>query len=170
MLQALKLPPALPYSQKRDEILIAALKEPELGRQLKLQLEKFGKPVKLFTSRLLRKDYLELVNRAKLTIFLPNKKEGEGFYLPALEAMALGSLVICPDCVGNRSFCLPNHNCFRPDYDSDSIINSVKIALELSAGEVERILANAHLTASKHNLMAEKEAFFNILTKVRELW
>jgi glycosyltransferase involved in cell wall biosynthesis len=165
-----QLPLALPYAQKKDEILIAAFKEPELGRQLKQQLEVFGKPVKLLTSRLLRKDYLELVNRAKLTIFLPNQKEGEGFYLPALEGMALGCLVICPDCIGNRSFCLQGHNCFRPDYDIDSIINAVKIALGLSPGEAERMLAKARVTASQHSLMAEKEGFFNILTKVRELW
>ena len=165
-----KLPRPLPYSQKRDEILIAALKEPELGRQLKQQLEVLDKPVNLLTSRLLRKDYLELVNRAKFTIFLPNKKEGEGFYLPALEGMALGSLVICPDCIGNRSFCLPGRNCFRPEYDLNSIINAVQNALKLSPGEVEEIFAKAKLTASQHSLMAEREAFLKILTNVNELW
>jgi len=165
-----KLPPALPYSQKRDEILIAALKEPDLGRQLKQQLEALGKPVKLLTSRLLRKDYLELVNRAKITIFLPNKKEGEGFYLPALEGMALGSLVICPDCIGNRSFCLPGDNCFRPEYDLNSIINAVQNALKLPPGEVKLLLANASKTASQHSLMAERETFLKVLTNVKELW
>lgn len=165
-----KLPPALPYSDKKDEILIAALKERELGRQLKQQLEGLGKSVNLLTGRLLRKDYLELVNRAKLTVFLPNYSEGEGFYLPALEGMALGSLVICPDCIGNRSFCLPGNNCFRPNYDLDSIINSVKSALKLSPGEVKTMSVNASKTASQHNLAVEREAFLEILTNVDELW
>lgn len=165
-----KLPPALPYSQKQDEILIAALKEPELGEQLKPKLEALGKPVNLLSHRLLRNDYLELVNRAKLTIFLPNHREGEGFYLPALEAMALGSLVICPDCIGNRSFCLPGNNCFRPDYGIESIVNSVKSALKLSPGEIKTILANASQTASQHNLVVEREAVLKILKNVRDLW
>ena len=59
--------------------------------------------------------------------------EGEGFYLPALEAMALGSLVICPDCIGNRSFCLPGRNCFRPNYDLNSVIDSVQSAEKAKA-------------------------------------
>ena len=42
--------------------------------------------------------------RARVTVLVPNPKEG--FYLPALEAMALGTIVVCPDCVGNRSFCV----------------------------------------------------------------
>jgi len=53
-------------------------------------------------------------------VFLPNQKEGEGFYLPALEGMAVGTLVIFPDCIGNRSFCLSGYNCFRPDYTTES--------------------------------------------------
>ena len=36
-----------------------------------------------------------------MTLFLPNQREG--VYIPGLEGMALGTLVVCPDCVGNRS-------------------------------------------------------------------
>jgi glycosyltransferase involved in cell wall biosynthesis len=99
---------------------IAALKEPEVGQELKQKLETIGQKVELLTTQLSRKDYLEQLNRATITVFLPNQKEGEGFYLPALEGMAVGTLVIFPDCIGNRSFCLSGYNCFRPDYTTES--------------------------------------------------
>ena len=41
---------------------------------------------------------LEQIARARVTLFLPNPREG--FYIPALEGMALGTLVVCPDCDG----------------------------------------------------------------------
>jgi glycosyltransferase involved in cell wall biosynthesis len=52
---------------------------------------------------------LNWINQAKITVFLPYR-DIEGFYMPALEGMALGTLVVCPDCIGNRSFCLPGYN------------------------------------------------------------
>ena len=47
--------------------------------------------------------------RARVTLYLPNRLEG--FYIPALEGMALGTLVVCPDSVGNRSYCRDGENC-----------------------------------------------------------
>ena len=68
----------------------------------------------MLTEHVPRDEFLDAMRRARVTLFLPN--EEEGFYLPALEGMALGTIVVCPDCVGNRSFCLPGVNAFRPDY------------------------------------------------------
>ncbi|HIC04437.1 MAG TPA: hypothetical protein EYO65_02785 [Nitrospirales bacterium] len=50
-------------------------------------------------------------------IFIGTPNETEGFYLAPLEAMASKVAVICPDVVGNRSFCLRDMTCLMPAYD-----------------------------------------------------
>ncbi|EAW33941.1 hypothetical protein [Lyngbya sp. PCC 8106] len=160
----------LPTAEKKEEILISAFKEPQLGFQLKQELQAQGKKVKLLFAQQSRSDYLCQLNRAKITIFLPNYTEGEGFYLPALEGMALGTIVICPDCIGNRSFCLPSYNCFRPDYNIKSILNAVEAASQLSVTQIERMVTKAQQTANQHSLVEEQQAFLEILENIENLW
>ena len=50
-------------------------------------------------------------------IFIGTPNRTEGFYLAPLEAMASEVAVICPNVVGNRSFCLPGVTCLMPTYD-----------------------------------------------------
>ncbi|HEY9866857.1 MAG TPA: glycosyltransferase [Candidatus Obscuribacterales bacterium] len=165
-----QIPESLDWDQKDYDILIAALKEPELGQELKQKLEITGQKVELLTHQLSRSDYLEQLNRAKITVFLPNQKEGEGFYLPALEGMAVGTLVICPDCIGNRSFCLPGYNCLRPDYRVESLLNAIQQALQYSQTQVKPLLTQAKKTANEHNLLKERQAFLEILNQIHEIW
>ena len=106
--------PASNGAKRNIDVLVAALKQPELGEELGRSLRRPGRRVEVLSKLLPRPEYLSLVQRARTTVFLP--KETEGFYLPPLEGMALGTLVVCPDCAGNRSFCLPEHNAFRPNY------------------------------------------------------
>ena len=56
----------------------------------------------------------------RVTLYLPNRLEG--FYIPAAEGMALGTLVVCPDAIGNRSFCRDGENCLMPPYEVDAIV------------------------------------------------
>jgi glycosyltransferase involved in cell wall biosynthesis len=105
---------------------------------------------------------------ARVSVLLPRAQEG--FYLPALEAMALGTLVVCPDCVGNRSFCLPGENAFRPGYTVDEIIASTEEALSLSAPQVARMCDRASATAATHSLERERGAFLDVLHAIDDLW
>ena len=50
-------------------------------------------------------------------IFIGTPNKTEGFYLAPLEAMASKVAVICPDVIGNRSFCLRDMTCLMPNYD-----------------------------------------------------
>ncbi|MGL5135262.1 MAG: hypothetical protein ACRC78_22250 [Planktothrix sp.] len=52
----------------------------------------------------------------------------------------MGTLVICPDCIGNRSFCLPGYNCFRPDYTVESLLRTIQQALQYSQTQVKPLL------------------------------
>jgi glycosyltransferase involved in cell wall biosynthesis len=90
--------------------------------------------------------------------------------LPALEGMALGTLVVCPDCIGNRSFCLPGHNAFRPDYNIDDIVRDAEAALALPPYEARQLRENAAKTAGEHTLSQEREAFLDVLHNIDQLW
>ena len=162
------LAPAIESARKRNDLVIAALKEPRLGRELAQRLEAMGHRCELLTERLPRAEFLARLNDARVTVFLPHRTEG--FYLPALEGMALDTLVVCPDCVGNRSFCLPGYNCFRPDYTLESVLDAAVAALAVPPAEREQMLNRARATAAEHTLTREREAFLAILENLSQIW
>ncbi len=150
-------------SRERDiPLLIAGPKEPEFARKLSGKLADMKVPHICLANSLPRRDFLSLLGRASVTIFLPLAKEG--FYLPALEGMAMGTLVVCPDCVGNRGFCLDGINCLRPDYDMDSILFACLEALRRHAnGSASEILARGLQQTQCHSLDRERRLFLEIL-------
>ena len=153
---------------ERDlDVLVAANKRPELGRNLAARLRREGRTVELVEDRIPRPDLIALMGRARVSVLVPNPKEG--FYLPALEAMAAGTVVVCPDCIGNRSFCLPGENCYRPAYDEDEIAAAAEAALrdEPVLGDLR---ARALATARAHDIALERTAFLDVLDRVEELW
>jgi glycosyltransferase involved in cell wall biosynthesis len=101
-------------------------------------------------------------------VAIPNPKEG--FYLPAVEGMAAGTLVVCPDCIGNRTYCLDGENSFRPDYDEAAIVAAGERALALEGAALDRMLRAGRETAHVHDLAGERAAFLDILDRVDELW
>jgi glycosyl transferase family 1 len=152
---------------RRDiDLLVFANKQPERGRAILDRIAGAGE-THIIEQRTPHAEVLELMARAAVTMFVPNPKEG--FYLPAIEGMALGTIVVCPDCVGNRSFCLDGENCLRPAYDEDAIVAAAQEALA-RRDELDGMLARAAQTARAHDLMAERGAFLQILERVDELW
>ncbi len=163
-----EIPVLHPHVSVGCDILIDAVKNPELGMKLLRSLAPLGLKAEVISSRLARANYLNRISRSKITIFLPHVTEG--FYLPALEGMATGTLVICPDCVGNRSFCRDGINCFNPSYTFDEIIASVRAALLLGPSDMEQIKNNARQTVSQHDISSERAAFLDILDHIDHLW
>lgn len=161
------LPPSDGAARDVD-VLIAATKRPALGEELERRLKRRGRRVKTLSKPLPRPEFLGLLQAARTTVFLPN--ETEGFYLPALEGMALGTIVVCPDCVGNRSFCLPGHNAFRPGYELEEVVRAAEAALALAPEQARRLRVNARRTAEEHSLRREREAFLDVLHNIEDLW
>jgi hypothetical protein len=167
---AVDIPPldtAHPH-ERRTDLLIAGLKQPVLAGRAAERLASPLRTLEVLTDHLPREDFLAAMRRARVTLFLPN--EDEGFYLPALEGMALGTLVVCPDCIGNRSFCLPGVNAFRPDYTFDEIIHAAESALALPDQDREMLVAHAGETARRHSPLAERVAFHQVLADLDALW
>lgn len=150
------------------DLLIAGLKQPVLAVSIADRLEAPGRTIEVLTDYVPRETFLTMMQSARATLFLPNLEEG--FFLPALEGMAVGTLVVCPDCVGNRSFCLPGVNAFRPNYRFDDVVRTTEAALTLPPAEATRLIANASDTARQHSLEAEREAFGRVLDNLDAMW
>jgi hypothetical protein len=160
--------PASNGATRDIDVLIVALKQHDLGEELGRRLRQPGRRIDVLSERLSRPEFLSRIQKAQTTVFLPN--ETEGFYLPALEGMALGTLVVCPDCVGNRSFCLPGHNAFRPNYAFEELVQAAESALALAPDQAQQIRTNAWQTAETHSLLRERQAFLDVLHNIDQLW
>jgi glycosyltransferase involved in cell wall biosynthesis len=162
------LPKVKPYEERTVDLLICGLKAPalakRLGELLSVEKVKFAS----LDDWVPRSAYLARLNDAKVTVMLPRKLEG--FYLPALEAMVCGAIVVCPDCLGNRDFCFDGVNCFRPRCEEQEIADAIKKAVHQTRDEATTMLQNAAQTVSEHLLERERASFLQILGRVDELW
>jgi hypothetical protein len=145
----------------QDKVLISGMKNPAFATDLALRLGDHGIPTELILEKLSRPEFLKRVASFQCVVTLPHEREG--FYLPALEAMGLGCLVICPDCLGNRDFCFNGVNSFRPNYRTDDIIQAVLQALRLAEADKQAILLAGQKTAHQHSLSRERETFYSFL-------
>jgi glycosyltransferase involved in cell wall biosynthesis len=157
-----------PSPVKEKDLFIAAMKQRKLGGDLLRRLKGSARRIDFLDRPVPRAEFLQRIGRARVTLFLPDPEEG--FYLPAIEGMALGSTVVCPDCVGNRSFCTSGENCFRPEHDPAAIEAAVRAALALSPPEETRLRDAARRTVEAHSLEGERTAFLALLRRLPELW
>jgi len=145
-------------------VFIGALKDPVLGVALAALLRARGHEVVLSEGWLPRNDYLAHLARAAVAVPLPHPTEG--FFLPGLEAMALGCPLVMPDCRGNGEYAVDGGNCLMPAAEPLALAEAVD---RLLADPVlaARLAAGGRQTAKKHSLAAERQAFDAVL---KELW
>ena len=95
----------------------------------------------------------------------------EGFYLPALEAMALSTVAVVPDCVGNRSFCRDGENCLMPALEVDALEAASQRALSMAdAGRMVSFEEAVQKTLSEHTLERERTSFHGIIENLDQIW
>ena len=162
--------PIIPDRTERPiQVLLCGFKAPDLAREIDRRLQADENvAVTPLLDWVPRADLLKRASEARIVVTLP--RPVEGFYLPALEAMASGAIVICPDCVGNRGFCTDAVNCFRPAYQADAIVASIYQALALSSPDAEKMRDNARSTVAEHSLERERSSFLNILNRIEDIW
>jgi hypothetical protein len=155
-------------SERKIPILIAGLKQPELAQALHAHLHQQGYTAQLLSTPHPRQEFLNYVQNAAITVFLPHQTEG--FYLPALEGMALGTLVICPDCIGNRSFCVPEQNCLQPSLNLVDLANAVLRAIYFTPEQRNSLMTHAKQMAYHYSIVREQTQFINIVREIKHLW
>ena len=135
-------------ARKEISAAIVAVKQPRLAEALGAALVRAGIDVDVI-HRCDRPVFLSRIARARVVVTLP--QEREGFYLPALEAMALGCLVVCPDAVGNRGYCEPGVNCLMPAaFTFEALLETAQAALSLPDGARAAMVLAARATARAH--------------------
>ena len=150
-------------SDQRDiPVLIAGLKNPAMAKSLSEILAHLGIQSVCLTRLLPRADFLRMLGRARVTVFLP--QIAEGFYLPALEGMAMGTLVVCPDCVGNRGFCIHGINCLQPSNHIEALGTACMDAFDrTNKGVSDEMIKRGQETARRHSLDLERDRYQSVL-------
>ena len=112
--------------------------------------------------------FLGLLAETKVAVCLPNPTEG--FYLPALEAMASGCVVVTLDAVGNRGFCRDGENCILARPGAEALASAAAHASRLSDAARDSLLAGAAETVAAHAPHVERKRFHAVLGDLDRLW
>lgn len=108
-------------------------------------------------------------NYKRSTIFLSTPLPEEGLYLPGLEAMAAGNLVLTPDAFGNRFYCDFDDNCCLVPYeDVEAYRARLKWAIEHWDGAVFEMRQKAYRRAADLGMQGEYTRFCNELERYRQ--
>ena len=148
--------------------MVVGYKRPELAASLSERLRRDGVEHDVLTRVLERGSFLAQLAETRVAVCLPHPTEG--FYLPALEAMARGCVVVTLDAVGNRSFCRDGENCIVAGQDAERLARAVGHAFWLSADARSGLLARAADTVTAHAPHVERSRFHAVLRDVDGLW
>lgn len=162
------LPPSRPPEERDVDCLVLAVKEPDLGAAVARRVEADGHRVELLIRPVPRASLLATMARSRVAVCLP--KAEEGFYLPALECMALEAVVVCPDCVGNRSFCRDGETCFVPRRSEVAIAEAARAALAATDQDVAGMRRAGRREALGRDLAHERARFHAVLADLDRLW
>ena len=156
------------YGGRHFAVTILGYKSPDLARALSGRLNAEGIDHLLLRKLLDRSTYLGLLAESRVAVCLPYAEEG--FYLPALEAMAAGCLVVTLDCIGNRGFCRHNVNCLVAEGCAESLYGMAKKALGMPEQERGRMHRGAREAAAEHSLDVERTRFHAVLGEIDRIW
>lgn len=153
--------PAMASEGARNGVFIDGIKQPALAAELACVLRAQGRPVVLCERPMAREQYLTAMAQARVAVCLPHASEG--FYLPGLEAMALGCASVVPDCVGNRAYLEPGRNALAPPLQCGPLADAVR---QLDDEALRAHLAAAgRATAARFTLARERAAFHDLLAR-----
>lgn len=108
-----------------------------------------------------RAAHVAAVWASAILVTLPNPVEG--FYLPPLEGMAAGCVVVCPDVDYNRGHCIDGETCLQPAFgDVDAHVEAVLRGLR-DAALRKHLIAGGAAMARRHSMRRERSAFHAML-------
>jgi hypothetical protein len=162
------LPVPRAAGERDTHVLVAGAKQPDLARRVAERLRAPGRRVVVLDGRVPRSLFLAWLARTRVAVLLPNAREG--FYLPALESMALGAATVVPDCVGNRGYCLHGISALVPPAAENALAQAAEHALRMDGEESGRLAAGARAVVARHSAERERRAFLDVLADLDNLW
>jgi hypothetical protein len=105
-----------------------------------------------------------------IDVFLGCPGPEEGFYLPGLEAMAGGNIVVMPDVGGNRSYGRFGENCIEvPFEDAEATVAALADIAGWDDDRVRTMRAAGYAVLENHRLERERDEFGALLTELDEM-
>lgn len=147
--------------------LLLGIKNPTLAKAVANSLLERGINTDTVVTPIKQQLLFNKMEQAVAVVFFPCRTEG--FYLPALEAMARSKPVICPDCVGNRSFC-NNDSALIPEYSLEGYLACAEKLLNMPEIEIKHMLLQARKISANYTLSRERKQFYKILNNIWDLW
>lgn len=155
---------SLPGAQgKTTDVFIAGLKAKDLAKAVASRLSVPQISIQCLTRRTPRSEFLGGMAEARIAVTLSRAKEG--FFLPALEAMAMGCAVVCTDAGGNRGFCIDGETCLIAEARPEALQMAVRRLLGDPA-LCQRLSDNGRAMAKRYGLEAERKAVLSILNSI----
>jgi hypothetical protein len=100
-------------------------------------------------------------------VFLATPLAEEGFYMPGLEAMAAGAVVVSPDAGGNRAYCRFDENCLRVGFeDASGYAYALRTLKNYDTHEIDRLRRGGYETVKLHTLEQEGERFGEFMDRL----
>ena len=162
------IPPGIPLDLFRPDgarrpgsVLIWGRKNHELAQRLHEELSGRGHDVTLLVTNASREAFA--VRLREHDCFVGCALPREGFYLPALEAMASGCAVVCDDATGNRGFCIDGETCLMVARDDYAGHVAMVERLLGDAELCETLRRQGHQVAQAYSLVAERARFYRFL-------
>ena len=140
-------------ARAQPHAFVDATKDVALGRVVAALLARAGVACEWIAAPVPRVDYLHRLAQAGVAVLLPAAHEG--FYLPALEAMAMGVPVVSCDAGGNREYLQPDVNALVVARDAAALA-AAAARLAADAGLREALVAAGALTAARFDLSDER--------------
>jgi glycosyltransferase involved in cell wall biosynthesis len=149
--------------EKRPGVFVGGLKNPAVAQALGQTLQSKGVGVDVCLDLVAREEFLTRMGRQKIAVLLPHPFEG--FFLPALEAMAMGCVPVLPHCEGAAAFCIDGETCLTTTSTAESLQSAVERLLNDSRLQA-RIVRGASMKAAEHSLARERELFTGVLRRL----
>lgn len=100
-------------------------------------------------------------------VFLCSPGPEEGFYLPGLEAMAAGNVVVTPNVGGNMAYCKPGINCLLTELnDKGSYVDALRAVASMDGDRLASLLREGRAITGNFDLVAERREFGSFLAEV----
>jgi hypothetical protein len=107
----------------------------------------------------------ELYHWADVFLCTPNPEEG--FYMPGLEAMEAGCVVVTPDAGGNMAYCRPGSNCVLVGFDDlDAYVAALRSVASWGQSELDAVRAAGYASTEPFDLDRERAAFGGFIERL----
>lgn len=148
-------------AKQAKSVVVWARKDRERGKEIAAALTAHGAIVHLLTKPVPREEWAALL--ATSAVFIGLTKEREGFFLPALEAMASGCAVVCADAIGNRGYCIDRVSCLFAEFGDANDYIRCGIRLLDDASTRDAIEQRGMTLATEYTMERERALFWRLV-------